>query len=212
MHRSYMFATLERESGRGEKRVRAPAVATCPRRGVQPEARPVRRLVPRRARGSRRPRARASRSTCAPGASSSITASSPPRVPSRGSATSAGVPAGPDDVDTIAERIDATGAGLGRHDDNVGYGPSHRYRGPGGQTHEVFWEVDRWQAPPELATAYPGHAQRYTGAGSPRAISTTTIATPNVPAEAAFHRDHLGMTWTDYTSPRRRPSSSCSAP
>ena len=110
--------------------------------------------------------------------------------------------AGPDDVDTIAERIDATGAGLGRHDDNVGHGPSYRYRGPGGQTHEVFWEVDRWQAPPELATAYPGHPQRYTGRGiAARYLDHVTIATPNVPAEAAFHRDNLGMTWTDYIVP-----------
>ena len=110
--------------------------------------------------------------------------------------------AGPGDVDTIATRIDATGQGLGFTDDSVGHGRSYRYRGPGGHVHEVFWDVERWIAPPELATDFPGRPQRYTGRGAAvRYLDHVTVGTPDVMQEARWQAEHLGLTWTDYIVP-----------
>jgi len=106
---------------------------------------------------------------------------------------------GPEDVATIAGRMDAAGDGLGYAEDQLGHGPAYRYRGPGGQVGEVFWETDRWVAPTELATDFPGRPQRYTGRGvAVRYLDHVTINSPDVVAEAEWQRDALGLKWTDY--------------
>jgi catechol 2,3-dioxygenase len=102
--------------------------------------------------------------------------------------------AGPADVDTIAARLD--GEWL---EGSVGHGRAYRYRGPGGQTHEVFWDVERYTAPPDLATDFPGRPQRYTGRGvAVRYLDHVTVCTPDVLAEGRWQADNLGMTFTDY--------------
>jgi catechol 2,3-dioxygenase len=102
--------------------------------------------------------------------------------------------AGPDDVETIARRLDGEWV-----DESVGHGRAYRYRGPGGQTHEVFWDVERWQAPPELAGDFPGRPQRYTGRGvAVRYLDHVTVGTPDVLAEGRWQAENLGMTFTDY--------------
>src|SRR3954464_9395111 len=50
---------------------------------------------------------------------------------------------GPEELETLAERLDELGAGEGWVDDQFGHGRAFRYRGPGGHLQELFWEVDR---------------------------------------------------------------------
>ena len=73
---------------------------------------------------------------------------------------------GEDELSEIVSRLEASGAGEGWHDEAVGHGRAYRFLGPDGQLQEVFWDVDRWQAPPELASSYPSRPQRYTGRGA----------------------------------------------
>ena len=46
--------------------------------------------------------------------------------------------------------LEASGRGEGWSDGDQGHGPAYRFRSPDGLLHEVFWEVARWHAPPEL--------------------------------------------------------------
>src|SRR6266567_7426903 len=54
---------------------------------------------------------------------------------------------GPEELQKLVERLQASGAGEGWHDGDIGHGPAYRFRGPGGHLVEVFWEVD-WYQPP----------------------------------------------------------------
>src|SRR4051812_244473 len=102
--------------------------------------------------------------------------------------------AGPADVDTLAQRLEGQWV-----EASLGHGRAFRYKGPGGQTHEVFWDVERYTAPPELATTFPGRPQRYTGRGvAVRYLDHVTVCTPDVLAEGRWQAEHLGMTFTDY--------------
>src|SRR6476646_1630891 len=57
---------------------------------------------------------------------------------------------GPGDPEILAKRIEHTGAGVGWVDARPGRGAAYQYRAPYGQhLHEVFWEVERYQAPSE---------------------------------------------------------------
>ena len=71
---------------------------------------------------------------------------------SRRSGTSPGARYGPDDPETIAERLKGSGQEIGWVDSSVGHGRAFRYRAPVGRhVHEVFWETELYQAPPDKA-------------------------------------------------------------
>src|SRR3954467_8035463 len=74
---------------------------------------------------------------------------------------------GAEDPDVVAERIDPELA-LGWVDSSVGHGRAFRYRAPPGRRgHEVFWEVERYEAPPEKAEAdFQNRPQRFSTRGA----------------------------------------------
>ena len=111
--------------------------------------------------------------------------------------------AGPDDVAAVAARLEAAGAGEGWIDGGTGHGAAYRFRTPGGgHLHEVFWEVERYAAPPELRTDFPGRPQRWIPRGaSPRYLDHVTLCTPQIIDDAAFMVDNLGLRFTDYVVP-----------
>ena len=65
-----------------------------------------------------------------------------------------------------------SGLGEGWVQDTPGHGPAYRYVSPGGHRHEIFWEVERYAAPPESARASrPARSDR------PRAVSVPGSST-----------------------------------
>ena len=87
---------------------------------------------------------------------------------------------GPEQLETAVARIEAAGAGEGWFEDSVGHGRAYRYRSPGGHLHELFWEVERYQPPPELVSPFPNRPQRYVPRGAAlRCIDHVTLATAN---------------------------------
>jgi catechol 2,3-dioxygenase len=108
---------------------------------------------------------------------------------------------GPDEIEEAVARLEAVGAGEGWVDGSTGHGPAYRYRGPGGQVQEVFWEVERWQAPPEFASTLPNRVQRVGVKGCAlRQIDHVTVtSTPDALAAAHWYRDVLGYRFTEYT-------------
>ena len=107
----------------------------------------------------------------------------------------------PEHLEKAVARLEAAGAGVGWHAGSVGPGTALRFRGPGGHLHELFWDVERFEAPPELASQFPNRPQRFIAHGiAPRQIDHVTVMTADPLADAAWYRDVLGYTFTEYTT------------
>jgi catechol 2,3-dioxygenase len=108
---------------------------------------------------------------------------------------------GPDDPEAIAKRLGGTEEAVGWVDSWEGHGPTYRYKSPHGrQTHEVFWEVDLYQAPPEKRDpAIPIRPQRYPARGAGvRYLDHITVPTHDMAGDIAFYR-RLGARHTAQT-------------
>jgi catechol 2,3-dioxygenase len=110
---------------------------------------------------------------------------------------------GPDDVEAIAARVEPAAAeGLGWIDAAVGHGRAFRFRAPMGHVHEVFWETDLYEAPPELQTDMRLRPQKYTGRGAAaRYIDHVTINAPELADEIAWYKATLGVRHTGSIMP-----------
>lgn len=108
---------------------------------------------------------------------------------------------GPEDPQTIANRLKGEAEAVGWVDSWEGHGATFQYRSPfGQQLHEVFWDVDRYQAPPELAEpAIKNRPQKYgyRGIGA-RYLDHVTVPTANIPGDIEFYR-RLGARHTAQT-------------
>src|SRR3569623_1616087 len=47
----------------------------------------------------------------------------------------------------------------------AGHGRAYRYRGPGGQVHELFYDDERYVAPAGMESPFPDRPQRYVPRG-----------------------------------------------
>ena len=98
------------------------------------------------------------------------------------------------DLTDLAQTLAATGQGQGWIDGDQGHGPAYRFLSPDGHVNEVFWEVERWQAPPELKSTLPDRPQKYTGRGAgARWLHHVNLATSDVQACSTFFQQHLGF-------------------
>ena len=113
---------------------------------------------------------------------------------------------GPEELEIAVQHIEASGRGEGWCEATVGHGRAYRFRGPGGHLNEVFWEVERYVAPPELQSTYPNRPQRFTGLGiAPRQIDHVTVASTRLMDDVTWYRDNLGFRFTEYTVPDEVP-------
>jgi len=107
---------------------------------------------------------------------------------------------GPDELQLAAERLEEQGVGEGWVDPTIGHGKAYRFKAPSGQQMEIFWDVDRYVAPPELRSTYPNRPQKYVGRGvAARHLDHVTFPCVDLMADAAWFRDTFGfrlMEWT----------------
>ena len=61
--------------------------------------------------------------------------------------------------------VEATGLGEGWNDGDVGRGPSYRFRDPSGHVFELYYEAERYVAPPHLKPSLKNVPQKLTGKG-----------------------------------------------
>jgi catechol 2,3-dioxygenase len=107
---------------------------------------------------------------------------------------------GPDELERAVERLEAAGVGEGWIEEGFGHGPAYRYRGPGGHVHELFWEVERYQATGDERSEFPARAQRHTARGvAPRHLDHVTVVTKDPFGDAEWYRDNLGYRFMEYT-------------
>jgi catechol 2,3-dioxygenase len=105
---------------------------------------------------------------------------------------------GPGDPELVAQRVEGEWVA-----ERPGRGAAFAYRSPvGGHLNEVFWEAERYQAPPDKAEPdFQNRPQRFTGRGAAaRYIDHVTVATPSIADEIAF-RKTLGHRHTAQISP-----------
>jgi catechol 2,3-dioxygenase len=110
---------------------------------------------------------------------------------------------GPDDPETIAQRLEGQENAIGWVESSVGHGRAYRYHAPVGRhVHEVFWDTELYHAPPEKAEAdFQNRPQKFSarGAGA-RYLDHVTIATPSIDQDIAFYQS-LGQRHTAQISP-----------
>jgi catechol 2,3-dioxygenase len=107
---------------------------------------------------------------------------------------------GREELEAAVQRLEATGLGEGWHEGGPGHGPAYRYRGAGGHVHEIFWEVERWSAPPELKSPFPNRPQRFEPRGvAARHLDHVTLMTKDVMSDVAWYRDTLGFRFMEWT-------------
>lgn len=110
---------------------------------------------------------------------------------------------GPDDPQTIADRLENSGLEIGWVESSVGHGAAFRYHAPVGRhVHEVFWDTDLYRAPADkVEPDFQNRPQRFGARGaSARYIDHVTIATPSIDQDIAFYRT-LGHRHTAKISP-----------
>jgi catechol 2,3-dioxygenase len=107
---------------------------------------------------------------------------------------------GPVELERIVAKLESAGLGEGWSADTPGHGPAYRYHSPAGRhRHEAFWEVERYQPPPELAPTLPNRPQRYHPRGAAvRSLDHVTIASCDVMTDVEWYRDNLGHRFTEY--------------
>ena len=108
--------------------------------------------------------------------------------------------AGPEALETAVARLEKAGCGLGWHEGEPGRTRGYRYRSPGGHVHEIYWEAQRWSAPPELAPTYPNRPQRYKPRGvAVNHIDHVTVPTADIMRDVKFFCDMLDYRFTEWT-------------
>ena len=108
---------------------------------------------------------------------------------------------GPGDPEIVAQRLADTEEAVGWVDDWTGHGATYRYRAPHGRhLHEVFWDVERYEAPEEKRDpAVPNRPQRFSGRGiGARYLDHVTMPTQNMRGDIEFYKQ-LGARHTAQT-------------
>lgn len=106
----------------------------------------------------------------------------------------------PEHLERAVARLQEAGTQGQWIDGSVGHGTAFSYQAPGGHRHELFWETERYVAPPELRSPYPNRPQAYRPRGiAPRQIDHVTLMTADPLGDANWYRDNLGYTFTEYT-------------
>jgi catechol 2,3-dioxygenase len=89
--------------------------------------------------------------------------------------------------------VEATGLGTGWSDGDVGHGPAYRFTDPDGHAFELFYEAERYEAPPQLAPSWRNQPQRYVGRGAAvKRLDHVNLLAADVRPTREFCQDVLG--------------------
>jgi catechol 2,3-dioxygenase len=106
---------------------------------------------------------------------------------------------GPEELEGAVAAIEAAGQKGEWIESSPGHGRAYRFKGPGGHVHEVFWEVERFQAPEGRRSTFPERPERRGSRGvSPRQLDHLTVAVRDIMGAAPWYRDTLGFRWMAY--------------
>jgi len=94
--------------------------------------------------------------------------------------------------------IDRSGANGHWTDGDVGHGPAYRFLDPDGHWLELYYETEKYVAPPELRPALKNQPQRYPARGvSVRTLDHVNLLAVDPAANRAFLEEHLALRLTE---------------
>ncbi|MFW0796739.1 VOC family protein [Gordonia sp. CPCC 205515] len=100
----------------------------------------------------------------------------------------------PEALDEAVRRIEQSGYTGEWREPGARLGKSYVFTGPYGHTMQLFWEVEKYKAPAELASQYPDRPEKRSSHGlAPRHLDHVTIATRDVVGFCEYYRDVLGF-------------------
>jgi catechol 2,3-dioxygenase len=99
----------------------------------------------------------------------------------------------PEALERRVAAVEASGLGLGWSDGARGRGPSYRFTDPDGHTMELYYETERYSAPPELRPALRNQPQRYTARGAAvKRLDHVNLLAQDVRPNRIFAQEQLG--------------------
>ena len=99
----------------------------------------------------------------------------------------------PEALERRVAAVEATGLGTGWTDGDVGHGRSYRFTDPDGHAFELFYEAERYVAPPHLTPSWRNQPQRYVGRGAAvKRLDHVNLLAADVRPTRAFCQDVLG--------------------
>lgn len=102
--------------------------------------------------------------------------------------------ASPEALERRVAAIEATGLGLGWSNGDFGRGRSFRFRDPDGHRMEIYFEEERYLAPPALRSTLKNLPMKYTGRGvNARRIDHLALFCNSVPENRRFAQETLGF-------------------
>ena len=94
--------------------------------------------------------------------------------------------------------LEAAGVGGEWLDGDLGHGPAYSFRDPDGHRFELFWETERYEAPPELRPALKNQPARYPGRGAGvRHLDHINFLAVDPAENRLFLQDTLGLRLTE---------------
>jgi catechol 2,3-dioxygenase len=100
----------------------------------------------------------------------------------------------PEALQRRAAAIEATGLGIGWIEGDHGHGPAYRFTGPDGHLIEIYYETERYEAPPRLKPALKNVPQRYVGRGAAvKRLDHVNLLAADVAANRRFASEQLGF-------------------
>ena len=99
-------------------------------------------------------------------------------------------------AESLAERVaavEASGRGSGWIDGDLGHGPAYRFTDPDGHVLELYYETERYEAPPQLRPTLRNQPQRYVGRGAAvKRLDHVNLLATDVRGCREFAMDVLG--------------------
>lgn len=104
----------------------------------------------------------------------------------------------PEALTKLVQNLQANGIAGRWIEDEFGHGPAFRFSSPDGHAVEIYFETDRFVAPPETAPGFKNQPQRYMAHGvAPRRLDHINILAADVKANREFLARMLGLRVTE---------------
>ena len=104
----------------------------------------------------------------------------------------------PQALDRRVAALKGSGLDIGWSDGDLAHGPAFVFQDPDGHRHELYYETQWYQAPPELKPALKNQSQRFPGRGvNIRRLDHWNALAADIEANRKFFEEYLGFRLTE---------------
>lgn len=105
----------------------------------------------------------------------------------------------PQALERLAQSLEASGRGRGWIDGDIGHGKAYQFTDPDGHVLEVYYETEKYHAPPALRPALKNQPQRYPDRGvGVRRLDHINFLGLHPAENRVFMQEHMGAKLTEY--------------